>query len=62
MVACLGAALLGDEQVREFIANGFVPLTPDVPLALQDEIDGALRRSSCRSCSMPRLMPSLRPG
>ena len=37
-------ALLDDEQVREFIVNGFVRLTPDVPLALHDEIDAALRR------------------
>ena len=44
MDARLGDALLSDEQVREFIANGFVRLTPDVPLALHDEIDAALRR------------------
>lgn len=37
-------ALLSDEQVREFVANGFVRLTPDVPLALHDDIDAALRQ------------------
>ena len=44
MDALSEAALLDDEQVREFIVNGFVRLTPDVPLALHDEIDAALRR------------------
>lgn len=35
---------LNDEQVREFIANGFLRLTPDVPRALHEEIDATLRR------------------
>ena len=35
---------LNDEQVREFIANGSLRLTPDVPLTLHEEIDATLRR------------------
>ena len=38
--------LLGDDQVREFIANGFLRLTPDVDPSLHVEID-ALVRYAC---------------
>lgn len=37
------AKLLDDEQVREFIANGFLRLTPDVDPALHKEVDALLR-------------------
>ena len=35
--------LLNDEQVREFIANGFLRLTPDVDANLHKEIEALLR-------------------
>lgn len=35
--------LLDDEQVREFVANGFLLLTPDVAPGLHEEIDALLR-------------------
>ena len=35
--------LLDDEQVREFIANGFVRLTPDVDASVHKEVDALLR-------------------
>lgn len=35
--------LLDDETVREFVTNGFVRLTPDVPADVHDQIDGLLR-------------------
>lgn len=37
------ASLLGDEQVREFIANGFLRLTPDVDASLHRENEALLR-------------------
>ncbi len=37
--------LLDDETVREFIANGFVTLTPDVDPSVHAEIDAMLRYS-----------------
>ena len=39
------AKLLNDEQVREFIANGFLRLTPDVSPALHQNIEATLRRA-----------------
>ena len=35
--------LLNDDQVREFIANGFLRLTPDVPPDTHKEVDALLR-------------------
>ena len=35
--------LLDDEAVREFVTNGFVRLTPDVPPEVHRDIDGLLR-------------------
>ena len=37
--------LLNDETVREFIANGFIKLTPDVDPAAHAEIDALIRYS-----------------
>ena len=37
------AKLLNDDQVRQFIANGFLRLTPDVPPGLHQEIEALLR-------------------
>ena len=37
------AKLLNDEQVREFIANGFLRLTPDVDASLHREVESLLR-------------------
>lgn len=35
--------LLDDESVREFVTNGFLRLTPDVPADVHRDIDGLLR-------------------
>ena len=37
--------LLDDERVREFIRNGFLRLTPDVPAAVHHEVDSLLRHA-----------------
>ena len=37
--------LLDDEQVREFITNGFLRLTPDVPAQVHAEVDALLRHA-----------------
>lgn len=38
-------ALLDDEAVRTFIANGFLRLAPDVPAQVHAEVDAALRQA-----------------
>ncbi len=38
-------ALLDDDRVREFIANGFVRLKPDVAPPVHDEVDALLRHA-----------------
>ena len=38
-------ALLDDDRVREFIANGFVRLTPDVAPPVHEEVDALLRHA-----------------
>lgn len=37
--------LLGDEQVREFICNGFIRLETDLPAALHERIDARVRHA-----------------
>ena len=37
--------LLDDERVREFICNGFLRLTPDVPATVHQEVDALLRHA-----------------